>query len=114
LLNFIEITRKRSLLSFSSKKGTTESTRSPSPVIIENDQQTGQYRPVSRIKSGRQKKSTSSRVKSAKSVVLTNFDDQSVAVVENAYVKGEPLRPALKRPKSLKKTRFQDEIVCLQ
>jgi len=114
LLTSIDITRKPSFFPLSSKKSTPESTKSPSPVIIENEQQTGQHRPVSRVKSGRRKKSASSKAKSPKSVVLTNFDDQSVAIVENAYVKGELLRPALKRPKSLKKTRFQDEIVCLQ
>lgn len=68
---------------------------------------------MSRGKSAQRKKSANSSAKSTKSVVFVNPDDQSIAVIENSNVKGESLRPIVKRPKSFKKTRFQDEAVCL-
>jgi len=80
----------------------------------ENEQQTVQQRPVSPPRSAQRKRSSSSRSRSAKSVVFADSNDQPVTVAENSYVKREPLKSALKRPKSVKKTRFEDEIVCIQ
>ena len=56
---------------------------------------------------------TSARTKSAKSIVLINPDDQSIAVIENSYVKGEPLKPVIKRPKSVKGKQFLEVSVCM-
>jgi hypothetical protein len=52
--------------------------------------------------------------KSVKSVSLVAPDDQSITTIENSSVKEEPLKPIIKRSKSFKKTRFEDEIVCIK
>ncbi len=76
-----------------SKENTTKSPSQPSLAIIENEKEIVQHRPTTAIRSALRKKSGSSQAKSLKSAILTHSDE-------------------LKRPKSFKKTRFQDEIVC--
>jgi hypothetical protein len=109
----VETVRDRGCCSCLSKKKTTKPTRLSSPVTVEHEHQTVEYHQTTAPKSAQQKKSAGSRGKSAKSVVFVNPDDQSIAVVENSYIKGEPIRPVIKHSKSIKKTRFEDETVCI-
>ena len=97
----------------------------PRSVVVEDEQRPAKrYRTpsmkstqekqsiVPRVKSDSMRvKTTSARTKSAKSIVLINPDDQSIAVIENSYVKGEPLKPVVKRPKSVKRKQFQETSV---
>jgi len=83
---------------------------SPEPVVVENKQEPVSYTSISPTKTSPRKKSSTKRAKSAKSVVFVHPDDQSIVVVENSFIKGEPIKPIIKRPKSqMKKTRFQVE-----
>lgn len=58
------------------------------------------------------RKPAKSRVKSAKAIVLVNPEDQTIAVVENAYLRGKTIKPIVKgqRQKSVKQTRFEEDI----
>ncbi|CAF1203564.1 unnamed protein product [Rotaria sordida] len=48
----------------------------------------------------------SPRIKSSKSIVLVNPEDQTIAVVENPYLKGESITQIIKRPIPMKNNRF--------
>ncbi|CAF3981504.1 unnamed protein product [Rotaria sordida] len=85
---------------------TTESDNPPSPVTIEHERQAIQNHRTSTSKSLRRIKAASTRTKSAKSIVLINPDDQSIAIIENSYVQGEPIVPVVKYSQSIKQTQF--------
>jgi hypothetical protein len=82
--------------------------------IVEHDQREVQHHRPPPAKSAQRQKSSVSRAKSAKSVVFVNPDDQSIVVVENSHIKGESLRPVIKHPKSIIKTRSDVEYVCIK
>ncbi|CAF3208270.1 unnamed protein product [Rotaria socialis] len=65
-----------------------ESMNTSSPVMVENEEHTTQNYNVQNKKDTQRTTAASSAVKSAKSIVLINPDDQSIAVVENSYTKG--------------------------
>ncbi|CAF3042607.1 unnamed protein product [Rotaria sp. Silwood2] len=101
-----ETDHQQSFVTLYSLTNTTELDNLSSPVRIENDQQAIQNHRPPTSKSRRRKTTASARTKSAKSVVLINPDEQSIAVIENSYVQEESTRSAVKRSKSMKKTRF--------
>jgi len=81
---------------------------------IENEQQSiRNNQPLVKRKNQR-KKSATSRIESTKSIVLVNPEDQTIAVVENSYLKGEPIKPVIKRQKSSRKNRFNYDNVCIK
>ncbi|CAF3545901.1 unnamed protein product [Rotaria socialis] len=55
---------------------------------------------------GKRKTTPNQRLKSSKSIVLLNPDDQTIAVVENSYVKGNSMSPVIQGTVSSKKNRF--------
>jgi hypothetical protein len=102
----IEIGEREPSFSYYSLKNTGEPISSPLPAIIEDEQQIVQHRPKSTERSARRKRS-------AKSVLLVPpvSDHQSNTTVENYVIREEPLKPIIKRPKSIKRTRFEDDMV---
>ncbi|CAF4758429.1 unnamed protein product, partial [Rotaria socialis] len=82
-----------------------ESMNTSSPVMVENEEHTTQNYNVQNKKDTQRTTAASSAVKSAKSIVLINPDDQSIAVVENSYTKGA---------KSVKIARFIERDVCIE
>lgn len=110
---FTETDEIRGSFAFYSIKTIGQPVSSPLPAIIEDKQQTVEHHPKSREKSFLRIKSASSGAKSAKSVVLIPPDDQPVSIIENSYVKEERLKSIIKHSKSFKRTRFEDEAVCI-
>ncbi|CAF1579674.1 unnamed protein product [Rotaria sp. Silwood1] len=94
--------KRRNFFSFSRTKSTAVQADLPSSETIEKEQRIiRNIRPtVTR---------NSQRIKSSKSIVLVNPDDQTIAVVENPYVKGDSITPILKRPVSVKNARFLND-----
>jgi hypothetical protein len=74
---------------------------------VENENQADEHLPRTRTKMMSRKNSR------AKSFVLVNPEDNTIAVIEKSYMKGETIKHVTKRPRSLRKTRFQDETVCI-
>ncbi|CAF4725101.1 unnamed protein product [Rotaria sp. Silwood1] len=97
---------QQSFVTLYSLTNTNELDNLSCPVTIEPEQQAIQNSRTVTSKIFRRKKTASARTKSAKSIVLINPDEQSIAVIENSYVKEESTRSAVKRSKSIKKTRF--------
>ncbi|CAF4724162.1 unnamed protein product, partial [Rotaria magnacalcarata] len=73
------------------------------PEIVPNKQ-----RKVRSIDSngGKRKTTPNQRLKSSKSIVFVNPDVQTIAVVENPYVKGDSMTPVIQGTVSSKKNRF--------
>lgn len=61
----------------------------------------------------RRKVSPTDRTKSSKSIVLVNPEDQTIAVIENPYMKGDPVTPILHASGSTRKNYFTETTVCI-
>jgi hypothetical protein len=124
LFSSIVLDEKRTLYSFSRTKD-TDVQANVSPVeIIEDDHRTihntrsrvarnteRRKSPIPRKTINLRKPSPNQRIKSAKSIIFVNPDDQTIAVIENSYLKGETTKPVIKHSKSYKTTHIHQEIV---
>ncbi|CAM4778971.1 unnamed protein product [Rotaria magnacalcarata] len=95
--------QSKSFFSFSETKSTAVQADLIPPEIVPNKQ-----RKVRSIDSngGKRKTTPNQRLKSSKSIVLVNPDVQTIAVVENPYVKGDSMTPVIQGTVSSKKNRF--------
>lgn len=98
---FIEINHKQTIVPIHSPP--PPPTLSSTAVSV-TEQQTIQHHSRSTNKNVRTKKSP-------RSVVVVSPTEPSVAIVENTLIKEETSQPVVKRSKSIKKTRFEDEFV---
>ena len=103
-MSFIDIDRQQSF-TYYSLQNTNELMNASSPVPVETEEQTLQNHQVQNTKDAQRTTTASSGAKSAKSIVLINPDDQSIAVVENSNAKSA---------KSVKITRFIERDVCIE
>ncbi|CAF2912524.1 unnamed protein product [Rotaria sp. Silwood2] len=85
--------RKRNFPPFSQIKTIVIQSNSVPSETTKNEQQTIQNIAPTVTQNSQRKRSPSQRVKSSKSIVLLNPEDQTIAVVENPYVKGESIIP---------------------
>lgn len=83
----------------------------PPPGLNENEQRTIHNTGSTVRRKTQRKRSPIQRIKSTKSIVLVNPEDQTIAVVENSCLHGDTIKPIIQRPRSSKRTRFQQDIV---
>ncbi|CAM4755377.1 unnamed protein product [Rotaria magnacalcarata] len=91
---------------FYSLQNTNELMNTSSHVMVDDEEHTMQNHNVQKKKDTQRTTTANSGAKSAKSIVLINPDDESIAVIENSYAKGESIKSTTKGAKSVKITRF--------